>query len=72
MFNELFESMSSKSVIKSILLVLGDTGYTITSGNLYDLNTDELYEIYDLFREGDSDEAILYLEDRGIEIKELE
>jgi len=68
MFDTIFENTDSGSVIRSILSALHELDYVIVGGNLSDLDADELYEVHDLFREGDSDEAILYLEDRGIEI----
>jgi len=68
MFDNIFENTDSGSVIRSILSALHELDYVIVGGNLSDLDADELYEVHDLFREGDSDEAILYLEDRGIEV----
>jgi hypothetical protein len=71
MFDNIFENTNSGSVIRSILSALDRIGYFIVGGNLSDLDADELYEVYDLFRDGDSDEAILYLEDRGIELNAI-
>jgi radical SAM superfamily enzyme YgiQ (UPF0313 family) len=71
MFDNIFENTDSRSVIRSILSALHELNYVIVGGSLSDLDTDELYEVHDLFRGGDSDEAILYLEDRGIELNAI-
>jgi hypothetical protein len=71
MFDNIFENTDSRSVIRSILSALHELNYVIVGGSLSDLDTDELYEVHDLFRSGDSDEAILCLEDRGIELNAI-
>ena len=69
MFDNIFEETSLIIIRRTILSTIDKLGYVMVSGNLSDLDADELYEVHDLFREGDNDEAILYLEDRGIRIE---
>jgi len=70
MFEKLFEEVKKPKILqRSIIEKLINLGYTIVGGNLGDFDLDELDEAYRLFMEGDTDEAILYLENRGIELK---
>jgi len=70
MFEKLFEKVEEPKILqRSIVGELINLGYTIVGGNLGDFDLDELDEAYRLFMEGDTDEAILYLENRGIELK---
>jgi len=70
MFEKLFEEVKKLKILqRSIVEELVNLGYTIVGGNLGDFDLDELDEACRLFMEGDTDEAILYLENRGIELK---
>jgi len=70
MFEKLFEEVEKPKILqRSIVKELINLGYIIVGGNLSDFDLGELDEVYRLFIEGDTDEAILYLENRGIELK---
>lgn len=69
LFEKLFESKNSKLLQRSIVKELMNLGYNIVGGNLADFDFNELDEAYRLFMEGDVEEAVFYLESRGIEVR---